>query len=151
MTIAPKPAAPAPDTSNHAGAPADQHHAANPQKNRRGLNRIWHALGYSLAGLRAGWHETAFRQETIAAAALLPAAFWLGKTWVEMALLAGTLILVLIVELLNTGIEAAIDRIGPQWHELSKRAKDTGSGAVLLSLLLCAGTWSLAIFQKLAT
>lgn len=68
-----------------------------------------------------------------------------------MALLAGTVILVLIVELLNTGIEAAIDRIGPQWHELSKRAKDTGSGAVLLSLLLCAGTWGLAIFQKLAT
>ena len=122
---------------------------ANPQKTRKGLNRVWHAFGYSLAGLRAGWHETAFRQEAIASVILLPAAFWLGRTWVEAVLLAGTVILIMIVELLNTGIETAIDRIGPEWHDLSKRAKDMGSAAVLLSLLLCAGTWSLAIFQRL--
>ena len=124
---------------------------ANPQKTRKGLNRVWHAFGYSLAGLRAGWHETAFRQEAIASVILLPAAFWLGRTWVEAVLLAGTVILIMIVELLNTGIETAIDRIGPEWHDLSKRAKDMGSAAVLLSLLLCAGTWSLAIFQRLTT
>ena len=123
----------------------------NPQKARKGLNRIWHALGYSVAGLRAGWYETAFRQEAIASVLLLPAAFWLGQGWVESVLLAGTVVLVMIVELLNTGIETAIDRIGPEWHDLSKRAKDMGSAAVLLSLLLCAATWSLAIYQRLTT
>ena len=123
----------------------------NPQKARKGLNRVWHALGYSVAGLRAGWHETAFRQEAIASIILLPAAFWLGRNWVESVLLAGTVILVMIVELLNTGIETAIDRIGPEWHDLSKRAKDMGSAAVLLSILLCASTWILALFQRLIT
>ena len=123
---------------------------ANPQKQRRGLNRVWHAAGYSLAGLRAGWHETAFRQEALTALVLIPAAFWLAQSWIETVLLAGTVMLVLIVELLNTGIEAAIDRIGPEWHELSKRAKDMGSAAVLLSLLLCAGTWLLALYARLA-
>ena len=122
--------------------------AANPQKSRRGLNRIFHAVGYSLNGLRAGWHETAFRQEALAALVLVPAAFWLGHSWVETVLLAGSALLVLIVELLNTGIEAAIDRIGPEWHALSKRAKDMGSAAVLLSLLLCAGTWTLALLNR---
>ena len=82
---------------------------------------------------------------------MLPAAFWLGRNWVEVVLLAGTVILVMIAELLNTGIETAIDRIGPEWHDLSKRAKDMGSAAVLLSLLLCGLTWCLAIFQRLAT
>ena len=125
--------------------------ALNPQKTRRGLSRVWHATGYSLAGLRAGWNETAFRQEAIVSALLLPAAFWLGDSWMEMVLLAGTVMLVLIVELLNTGIEAAIDRIGPEWHDLSKRAKDMGSAAVLLSLLLCACTWALALFHRFAS
>jgi diacylglycerol kinase (ATP) len=122
----------------------------NPQKNRKGLSRVWHAAGYSLAGLRAGWHETAFRQEAIASVMLVPAAFWLGRSWVETVLLAGTVILLMIVELLNTGIETAIDRIGPEWHTLSKRAKDMGSAAVLLSLLLCAGTWAMALYQRFA-
>ena len=122
----------------------------NPQKTRKGLSRVWHATGYSLAGLRAGWHETAFRQEALASVVLVPAAFWLGSNWVETVLLAGTVILIMIVELLNTGIETAIDRIGPEWHDLSKRAKDMGSAAVLLSLLLCAGTWALALFQRFA-
>jgi diacylglycerol kinase (ATP) len=124
--------------------------AVNPQKNRRGLNRVWHATGYSLAGLRTGWNETAFRQEALASVVLIPAAFWLGSSWIETVLLAGTVILVLIVELLNTCIEAAIDRIGPEWHDLSKRAKDMGSAAVLLSLLLCAGTWVLALLHRFA-
>lgn len=123
--------------------------SANPQKSRSGLNRVWHAAGYSLAGLRAGWGETAFRQEAVASIGLLPLAFWLGRSWVETALLAGSVVIVMIVELLNTGIETAIDRIGPEWHDLSKRAKDMGSAAVLLSLLLWAGIWGGALYQRL--
>ncbi|MFN4120046.1 diacylglycerol kinase [Acidovorax sp.] len=122
---------------------------ANPQKARKGFNRIWHAAGYSVEGLRAGWHEKAFRQEAIAAMVLLPASLWLGRNWVETALLAGSVLIVMIVELLNTGIETAIDRIGPEWHDLSKRAKDMGSAAVLLALLLCAGIWGTAFFQRI--
>jgi len=121
---------------------------ANQQKFRTGLNRVWHAAGYSFAGLRAGWSETAFRQEAIAAALLVPLAFWLGRGWVETALLAGSVLIVMIVELLNTGIETAIDRIGPEWHDLSKRAKDMGSAAVLLSLVLCSGVWLGALYQR---
>ena len=122
----------------------------NPQKTRTGLNRVWHALGYSIEGLRAGWGETAFRQEALAAIVLLPLAFWLGRSWVETALLAGSVLILMIVELLNTGIETAIDRIGPEWHDLSKRAKDMGSAAVLLSLVLCAGIWAAALWQRFA-
>lgn len=121
----------------------------NAQKQRRGLSRVWHAAGYSWAGLKAGWHETAFRQESLLALVLLPLACWLGQSWVEVALLAGSVLLVLIVELLNTGIETAIDRIGPEWHTLSKRAKDMGSAAVLLSLLLAAGVWGAALWARL--
>lgn len=121
---------------------------ANLQKSRSGLNRVWHAAGYSLAGLRAGWGETAFRQEAIASLVLVPLAFWLGRSWVETALLAGSVLIVMIVELLNTGIETAIDRIGPEWHDLSKRAKDMGSAAVLLSLLLWGGIWASALYQR---
>ncbi len=79
---------------------------------------------------------------------LVPLSLWLGRSWVEVALLAGSVVLVMIVELLNTGIEAAIDRIGPEWHALSKRAKDMGSAAVLLALLLCAGIWAGALYQR---
>jgi diacylglycerol kinase (ATP) len=122
---------------------------ANPQKARRGLTRIWHAGRISLAGLHAAWHESAFRQEALLAIVMLPAACWVGRTWIEVALLAAVVMLVLIVELLNSGIEAAIDRIGPEWHELSKKAKDLGSAAVLLSLLLCGGVWAAALWQRL--
>ena len=120
----------------------------NPQKARTGLNRIIHAGGYSIEGMKAGWGETAFRQEAIAAIILVPLAFWIGNSWVETALLAGTVLIVMIVELLNTGIETAIDRIGPEWHALSKRAKDMGSAAVLLSLLLCGSIWVAALLQR---
>ena len=122
----------------------------NPQKARTGLNRLWHAAGYSIEGLRAGWHEKAFRQEAIAAMVLLPVSLWLGRSWVETALLAGSVVMVMIVELLNTGIEATVDRIGPEWHDLSKRAKDMGSAAVLLALLLCMGIWAAAVLQRIA-
>ena len=120
--------------------------SANPQKDRTGLNRVWHAFGYSISGLRAAWHEKAFRQEAVAALVLIPASFYLGQSWLEVATLAGSVVLVMVVELLNTGIESAIDRIGPEWHELAKRAKDMGSAAVLLSLLLCAGIWAAALY-----
>ena len=118
----------------------------NQQKQRTGLNRVWHAFGYSLQGLKAAWFEKAFRQEALAALFLIPAAFWVGQNWIEISLLIATVLLLMVVELLNTGIESAIDRIGPEWHELAKRAKDMGSAAVLLTLLLCLGVWSAAIW-----
>ena len=129
--------------------PSIPHSEVNPQKTRQGLNRILHAGGYSLQGLLAGWGETAFRQEAILAMVMVPLAFWLGHSWIETALLTGSVVLVLIVELLNTCVESAIDRIGPEWHDLSKRAKDMGSAAVLLSLLLCAGVWLAAVWHRL--
>ena len=121
----------------------------NPQKSRRGVHRIWHAARYSMLGLGAAWKETAFRQEAIAALVLLPCAFWLGRSWVEISLLAGSVVLLLVVELLNTAIETVVDRVSPEWHALSGRAKDLGSAAVLLSLLLCAGIWLAAILEKI--
>ena len=123
-------------------------HPANPQKSRTGLNRLWHATGYSLNGLRAGWEEAAFRLEAQLAIVLVPLAFWLGRDWVQTTLLVGSVMLVMIVELLNTAVEAAIDRIGPEWHDLSKRAKDMGSAAVLLASLLATGVWLAALYHR---
>lgn len=120
----------------------------NPQKQRQGLERVLHAAGYSLAGLQAGWGETAFRQEALAALVLLPLSLWLGRNWLETAMLAGSVVALLVVELLNTAIETAIDRVGPEWHDLSKRAKDMGSAAVLLSLLFCCGVWIAAFYTR---
>ncbi len=122
---------------------------SNPHKGRTGLDRVLRALGYSVEGLRAALrHESAFRQETALALAMLPAAFWLGRGWVEVALLAGSVLLVLIVELLNSAIEAVVDRVSFELHELSKRAKDIASAAVLLSLLLCGGVWAAALYHR---
>ena len=117
----------------------------HPHKARTGFSRLWHATGYSLQGLQAGWQEKAFRLEVQLACLLLPTAFFLGQNWVERMLLVGSVLLVLIVELLNSGIEVAIDRIGLELHPLSKKAKDLGSAAVLLSLLLSALTWGSAL------
>lgn len=119
----------------------------NPQKTRHGIERIWHATLISLAGFRAGWREAAFRQEVFCAAIMVPAAFWVGRSWIETAMLVAVVVLVMIVELLNSGIEAAIDRIGPEWHSFSKDAKDLGSAAVLLSVLLCSGIWLVALWH----
>jgi diacylglycerol kinase (ATP) len=127
---------------------AQENTPVNPQKDRVGLSRIWHATLYSLDGLRAGWNETAFRQESIAAMVLLPLSFWVGRNWIEIALLCGSVVFLMVVELLNTAIETAIDRIGPEWHDLSKRAKDMGSAAVLLSLLLSMGIWGAALYHR---
>ena len=120
---------------------------AEQQKLRSGIDRIWHAIGFSFSGLKAGWAETAFRQEAMAAIVLVPLSFWVGRSWVEVALLAGSVLIVLAVELLNTAIETCIDRVGAEWHELSKRAKDMGSAAVFLSLFLAAGIWLAALVQ----
>ena len=124
---------------------------SNPYKGRTGIDRIRRALGYSLAGLRAAYTgESAFRQEVWLLVVATPLALWLGQGWEQTALLLGSLILVLIVELLNSGIEAAIDRVSFELHDLSKRAKDLASAAVLLSLLLCGGIWAAALWQKFA-
>jgi len=123
---------------------------SNPHKGRTGLDRILHAAGYSWAGLRAAYlGESAFRQETWLTIFGVPLAFWVGRDWVQVALLAGSLILVLIVELLNSAVEAVVDRVSFELHDLSKRAKDIASAAVLLSLVLAGGIWIAAIWQHL--
>jgi diacylglycerol kinase (ATP) len=122
---------------------------SNQFKGHTGIDRIVRAAGHSTSGLRLAYTgESAFRQEVWLAAVLLPLSIWLGRDWVQVALLAGSVMLVMIVELLNSGIEAAVDRVSFDWHELSKRAKDFGSAAVLLSLLLCAGIWAAALAQR---
>ncbi|SOZ15664.1 DIACYLGLYCEROL KINASE TRANSMEMBRANE PROTEIN [Cupriavidus taiwanensis] len=114
----------------------------NPHKGNRGLARAWHAAINSLSGLRyAVLEESAFRQELTLVVMLTPCAFLLPVTAVERILLLGTLLVVLIVELLNSSVEAAVDRISLERHSLSKRAKDFGSAAVMLALVLCGGTW----------
>jgi diacylglycerol kinase (ATP) len=121
----------------------------NEFKGRTGIDRIVHAARNSLNGLHAAYTgESAFRQETWLAAVMLPLSFWLGRTAIEIALLAGTVLLVLIVELLNSAIEAVVDRVSFEWHDLSKRAKDIASAAVLLSLLICAGFWATITVQR---
>ena len=121
----------------------------NPHKGRTGIDRIARALGYSVAGLRLAYRgESAFRQEFWVAAVLIPLAFWVGRNWIEVVLLTGSVALVLIVELLNSAIEAAIDRVSFEWHELSKRAKDIGSAAVFVAVLVCAGVWLAALWQR---
>ena len=112
-----------------------------------GITRIVKAARYSLQGLLAATrHEAAFRQELILVIVLIPAAFWAGETAVEYVLLIGSLFMVLIVELLNSAIEAVVDRVGNEHHELAGRAKDMGSAAVMLSLLLVAVTWGFILF-----
>ena len=91
--------------------------------------------------------EPAFKQEAYLCIVMIPLAFFVGQTWVEIALLTGSVMIVMIVELLNTGLESAIDRIGPQWHDLSKRCKDLGSAAVLLSIVLSLGIWIAALAE----
>jgi diacylglycerol kinase (ATP) len=114
-----------------------------------GLIRLWHATGYSIEGLKAAWrNEAAFRQECWAMAVLLPAAFFLGSDTLERALLIFSLLLILVVELINSALESAIDRIGPERHELSGRAKNLGSAAVMLSLIAAAVVWGLIAFGR---
>ena len=110
-----------------------------------------HAAGYSVAGVAAAYRgESAFRQEFWVSAVLLPLAFWLGRGWVEVTLLAGSVVMVLTVELMNSAIEATVDRVSLELHELSKRAKDFASAAVMLSMLLAAAIWLAALWNRFA-
>jgi diacylglycerol kinase (ATP) len=118
----------------------------SPHKGKTGLRRLINAAGYSLAGLAAAArHEDAFRQELMLAAVLVPLGLWLGQSGVERALLVGSMLLVLIVELLNSAVEAAVDRVSLDNHNLAKRAKDIGSAAVMLSLVNVAVIWLLVL------
>ncbi|MDT8406380.1 MAG: diacylglycerol kinase [Methylococcales bacterium] len=112
-------------------------------QNAKGLKRIVNAYYFSAAGFRATWHhEEAFRQEVILFVIGAPLAMLFGETMIERVLLIGSLVIVLLVELLNSAIEAAVDRVGLEHHELSGRAKDIGSAAVMLSLSWAAVTWT---------
>jgi diacylglycerol kinase (ATP) len=118
----------------------------SPFKGQTGLRRIWNAFSYSLAGLRAAYrNEDAFRQESLLAAVLIPIALLLPLSGTARALMIGSVLLVLVVELLNSAVEAAIDRISLDRHRLSKRAKDIGSAAVLITLVNVLATWSLVL------
>ena len=115
----------------------------------KGFKRLVSALGYSYFGLRACFvSEEAFRQEVFLALLLIPISFWIGETSAEKLLLCSSVLLVLIIELLNTAVERAIDRISFEKHELSKEAKDMGSAAVLLSLLLAGIVWGVICADK---
>jgi len=119
----------------------------SPHKGKTGLRRILNALAYSLDGLRAAYrHEDAFRQEVLLAALLLPAAFLVPASGAGRALLVASVLLVLVVELLISAVEAAVDRISLEDHRLAKRAKDIGSAAVLISLLNVVLVWALVLF-----
>lgn len=115
----------------------------------RGLKRIINAAKYSWQGLKEAYrNEEAFRQETWLFIVLFPLGLWLGENGMEKAMLVGCLFVVLITELLNSAVEAAIDRIGFERHELSGRAKDIGSAAVTVSLLLVVVTWGLVLWER---
>jgi diacylglycerol kinase (ATP) len=132
-----------PEASAAPGA-SGQQPLESPFKGKTGIVRIVHAFFNSCAGLSDAWrHESAFRQETLLAVVLVPAAFWVPVTPAERSLLIATVLLVMIVELLNTGVEVAIDRISFEHNSLSKRAKDIGSAAVFVALVLMAVVWGL--------
>lgn len=117
--------------------------------NQGGIRRIRNAMFYSIDGLRASWkNEAAFRQESILCAIMIPIAFWVGSNAVERAMLISTCLLVIITELLNSAIEATIDRIGEDRHQLSGRAKDMGSAAVFISLWIAGITWALIAYER---
>lgn len=121
-------------------------------KDNVGLRRLVNALGWSMKGLQATFrHEQAFRQEVLLLILLAPMGLWLGDTGVERALLVGPLLIVLIVEMINSAIESVVDRVGTEKHQLSGRAKDQGSAAVLISLILVVMCWVLVLSTRLWT
>ena len=120
----------------------------SPYKGKTGLVRLWNAFGYSLAGFRAAYkHEDAFRQEVLLTAILIPLALWLPVSYMGKALMIGSVLLVMIVELLNSAVEATVDRISLENHDLAKRAKDIGSSAVLVSLVNVLVVWGLVLLS----
>ncbi len=122
------------------------HAGESPHKGKTGLKRVWNALFYSFAGLRSAWkHEDAFRQESILAILMIPLAFLLAHGALERAAMIASVLLVLIVELVNSAIEATVDRISLENHRLAKRAKDIGSAAVLIALINVVAVWGLVV------
>lgn len=118
----------------------------SPYKGKTGLRRLWNALGYSMDGFRSAYrHEDAFRMELLAAALTIPLALWLSVGNIGKALMIGSILLVLIVELVNSAIEATVDRISLEDHDLAKRAKDIGSAAVLVSIINAVAVWMLVL------
>lgn len=111
----------------------------------KGFTHFIKAIGYSIQGFKQASKETAFQHELFIAVILIPSAFWLGKSAVEWVLMIGSILLVLAIELLNSAIEAVVDRIGTEYHELSGKAKDLGSAAVFIALLIMVLTWLLLI------
>jgi diacylglycerol kinase (ATP) len=122
---------------------------SNPQKSRKGFTRLYFALLYSLQGLRDALAEKAFQLEVMFALFLIPSAFWIGQSWSEKSLLISSIVLVMILEIVNTGLESVVDRIGLEHHKLSKRCKDLGSAAVLLGILMASFIWLSAIYYFL--
>jgi diacylglycerol kinase (ATP) len=119
------------------------------QPGNTGLRRIVNATFFSIAGLKTAWRsEAAFRQECLLCLFLIPAGLWLGQNAVERALLVGSCLLVLIVELLNTAVESIVDRVGTDHHRLSGQAKDLGSAAVFMSLLLVLVVYGLMSWSR---
>ncbi|EEX42670.1 diacylglycerol kinase [Vibrio furnissii] len=117
------------------------------QKNPQGIKRVIKATRYSYQGLCAALkHEAAFREEAILAGVLIPLAVWLDVTQLERMLMIGTVLLVMVVELLNSAVEAVVDRIGSEQHELAGRAKDMGSAAVFVAMAICGYVWVEALF-----
>ena len=116
--------------------------------NEKGVKRFINAIFFSIAGFKATWkHEEAFRQEVIVFIVAVPLAFWLTNDNVERILLIASVVLVMIVELLNSAIEAVVDRVGTEFHELAGRAKDIGSAAVMMSIMLAIATWLLILVK----
>jgi diacylglycerol kinase (ATP) len=122
----------------------------SPFKGKTGLQRLINATRYSLEGFAAAArHEDAFRQELLLAAVLIPLGLWLGNGGIERALMAGSVLMVLVVELLNSAVEATVDRVSLEDHRLAKRAKDLGSAAVMMSLVTVAVVWLLVLLPRL--
>lgn len=116
-------------------------------KGKQGLTRLINALGYSLDGIAAAWkNEAAFREEVLLAAIAIPLAFYFGRSGVERALLVGSIVFILIVEILNSAVEAVVNKASPEKHDLAKRAKDMGSAAVLFSLINAALIWACVLW-----
>lgn len=118
-------------------------------KKSKGIQRLIRAFSYSLAGFRAAWkNEEAFRQETVGTIFIIPLGLWLGQTGTQRAMLIGIWLIVIITELTNSAIEAAVDRMGPEHHTLSGRAKDMGSAAVLVGICACVIIWGLIAYDR---
>ena len=130
------------------GTPPELSEERHPQKGKTGLVRIWNAFFYSMEGLKAAYvNEAAFRQEVLLAIVLIPLAIVLKTPLTGKALMIGSVLLVLLVELLNSAVEAVVDRVSYEHHELAKRAKDIGSAAVLIALINCGVIWLLVLLE----